>query len=50
MDYVDDHVEVDENEASGGIKKQGMRYVLAISLLLTIIAMSLMWIIPTITD
>jgi len=49
MKIVDGHVEVDESEASGGVKRHGARYVLAISLLLAIIAMSLMWIIPSIT-
>lgn len=38
-----DHIDVTEEEASGGVKNQGVRYVLAISLGLTIIALSLMW-------
>jgi hypothetical protein len=45
-----DHVELTENEASGGIKEQGVRYVLAVSLLLAVVAMSLMWIIPAVTN
>jgi hypothetical protein len=45
-----DHVELDETEASGGVKEHGVRYVLAISLLLAIAAMSLMWIIPALTN
>lgn len=50
MKVVDDHVEVTEEEASGGVKEQGVRYVLAISLLLAVVAMSLMWIIPAVTN
>ena len=38
-----DHIDVTEEEASGGVKNQGVRYVLAISLLLAIVALSLMW-------
>jgi hypothetical protein len=38
-----DQIDVTEEEASGGIKNQGVRYVLAISLFLAIIALSLMW-------
>jgi hypothetical protein len=45
-----DHVELTENEASGGIKEQGVRYVLAVSLLLAVVAMSLMWIVPAVTN
>ena len=36
-------------EASGGVKNQGMRYVLAISLALAVIAMSVMWIVPSLS-
>ncbi len=50
MQVVDDHVEVTEEEASGGVKQQGVRYVLAISLFLAIAALSLMWIIPAVTN
>lgn len=46
MRVVDDHVEVTEGEATSAIKGQGMRYVLAASLLLAIIVMSAAWIIP----
>ena len=38
-----DHIDVTEEEASGGTKNNGVRYVLAISLGLAIIALSLMW-------
>ena len=50
MQHKNDHDELTETEASGGIKNQGVRYVLAISLLLAIIAMSLMWIIPALSN
>ena len=46
MHIVDDHVEVTETEASGGVKEQGVRYVLAISLLLAVVVLSAVWIIP----
>ncbi len=46
MKVVDEHVEVTETEASGGIKGQGMRYVLGASLLLAVIVLSVVWIIP----
>lgn len=38
-----DHIDVTEEEASGGVKNHGARYVLAISLFLAIIVLSLMW-------
>jgi hypothetical protein len=38
-----DQIDVTEEEASGGAKNQGVRYVLAISLFLAIIVLSLMW-------
>jgi hypothetical protein len=50
MKIVNDQIEVNEEEASGGIKEHGVRYVLAISLLLAIAAMSAMWIIPAVMN
>jgi hypothetical protein len=50
MKRFDDHDELTETEASGGVKEHGVRYVLAISLFLAIVAMSLMWIIPSLTN
>lgn len=44
-----EEVHVDEIEASGGSKEGVVRWVLGISLLLAIIAMSLVWIIPAMT-
>lgn len=50
MKEVDGHVEVSEEEASGGTKNQGVRYVLVISLFLAIAALSMMWIIPALSN
>ncbi len=50
MKVVDGHIEVSEEEASGGVKNQGVRYVLAASLLLAIIMLSAMWIIPALSN
>jgi hypothetical protein len=50
MKNVDGHVEVTEEEASGGTKNQGVRYVLAASLFLAIILLSAMWIIPALSN
>lgn len=43
MENKGDHVEMTEQEASGGVKHQGVRYVLAISLLLAIVVLSAAW-------
>jgi hypothetical protein len=40
-----DEVQLTENEASAGVKTGAMRYVLAISLLVAILALSAIWII-----
>ena len=50
MRNVDGHVEVTEEEASGGVKNHGVRYVLAISLLLAIAVLSAMWIIAALSN
>jgi hypothetical protein len=50
MQIVDNHIEVSEEEASGGVKEHGVRYVLAASMLLAILVMSAMWIIPTLAN
>ena len=44
MERQGDEIHVDETEASGGAKKQGMRYVLAISVILAIVALTLIWV------
>ena len=46
MERQGDEVHLTETEATGGAKATGVRYVLGISLLLAVIAMSLVWIIP----
>jgi len=46
MKIVEDHVEVTDEEASSGIKGQGVRYVLGISLVLAVIILSIVWVIP----
>lgn len=50
MKHLNDHDELTETEASGGVKNHGVRYVLGFSLLLAIVAMSLMWIIPAVSN
>lgn len=50
MQHFEDHDELSETEASGGVKNHGVRYVLVISLLLAIVAMSMMWIIPALSN
>ena len=50
MPHFEDHDELSETEASGGVKNHGVRYVLVISLLLAIVAMSAMWIIPALSN
>lgn len=46
MKIVDEHVEVTDEEATSAIKGQGVRYVLAISLVLAVIVLSAVWIVP----
>ena len=50
MNHFDDHDELSETEASGGVKNHGVRYVLGFSLLLAIVALSLMWILPALSN
>lgn len=38
-----DKIDVTEVEASGGVKNVGLRYMLAISLLMAVIILSAMW-------
>lgn len=45
MEREGEEVHLNETEATGGVKNQGMRYVLGISLLLVVIALSIVWII-----
>jgi hypothetical protein len=48
MERQGDEVHLSETEATGAVKAQGLRYVLGISLLLVVIAMSAVWIIGSI--
>lgn len=50
MQHMPDHDELNEIEASGGIKEHGVRYVLGISLLLAVSLLSLMWIFGALTN
>ncbi len=49
MQMRDGHVELNETEASGGVKNHNVRYVLAVSLLLAIAVLSAIWIWPVVT-
>ena len=44
MIHHEDHDELTEQEASGGVKVHAMRYVLGISLVLAISALTLIWV------
>ncbi|MGH6649590.1 MAG: hypothetical protein ACREB7_00525 [Sphingopyxis sp.] len=46
MKVVDEHVEVTDEEASGGVKGHNVRYVLAFSLIAAVVVMSIAWIVP----
>jgi hypothetical protein len=48
MERQGDEVHLSETEATAGVKAQGMRYVLGISLLLAVIALSAIWILASI--
>ena len=48
MERQGDEVHLNETEATGGVKAQGVRYVLGISLLLVMIAMSAVWILGSV--
>jgi len=48
MERQGDEVHIDTNEARGGTTPHIVRWVLGISLVLAIIAMSAVWIIPAI--
>lgn len=48
MERDGDEVHLNETEATGGTKAHGVRYVLAFSLLLVVIAMSAVWILGSV--
>lgn len=50
MEKHGDHIDVTEEEASGGVKNQGVRYVLAISLGLAIVGLSIAWMLGAINN
>ena len=45
MEREGEEVHLNETEATGGVKNHGVRYVLGISLLLVVVALSIVWII-----
>lgn len=49
MERHGDEVHLNEEEATGASKPHVVRWVLGISLLLVVIAMSLVWIIPALS-
>ncbi len=50
MNDKDDAIHIEDDAATAGEKTGVMRYVLGISLVLAIIAMSIVWIIPALTQ
>jgi len=48
MERQGDEVHLNETEATGCVKAQGVRYVLGVSLLLIVIAMSAIWILGSV--
>ena len=48
MERKGDEVHLTETEATGGVKSQGVRVVLAISLALIVVAMSAVWILGSV--
>jgi len=49
MERQGDVVHVSQEEASGGVQPHIVRYVLAVSLLLVVVLMSLIWILGSVT-
>ena len=45
----DEEIHIEDDEARGGSTPGIMRYILAISLLLAVIAMSVIWLVPALT-
>ena len=48
MERQGEEVHLNETEAAAGVKAQGVRYVLAVSLILVVLAMSLIWILGSV--
>ncbi|MGQ7830194.1 hypothetical protein [Altererythrobacter sp. Z27] len=49
MENRNGEIHIDDNEARAGVTNTGLRWVLAVGLLLAIIAMTLVWIVPALT-
>jgi cobalamin biosynthesis Mg chelatase CobN len=49
MDRDGDEIHLTATESSGGVKSQGVRVVLIVSLVLIVVAMSAVWIIASAT-
>lgn len=49
MERQGDEVHVSQEEASGGVQPGIVRYVLAVSLLLVVVLMSLIWILGSVS-
>jgi len=50
MERHGEEVHLNETEATAGVKAEGVRYVLGVSLLLAVIALSLIWILGSVLD
>ena len=48
MERQGDEVHLNETESTAGVKATGLRYVLGFSLLLIVVAMSLIWILGSV--
>ena len=48
MERQGDEVHLNETDATGGVKAQGVRYVLGVSLLLVVIGLSAVWILGSV--
>ncbi|MBA3730474.1 MAG: hypothetical protein H0W92_06690 [Sphingomonas sp.] len=48
MERRGDEVHLNETESTAGVKATGLRYVLGFSLLLIVVAMSLVWILGSV--
>ena len=49
MEEKDDGIHIEDDDAMAAVGNTGLRWVLAIGLLLAIIAMSVIWIVPALS-
>lgn len=49
MENRDGEIHIEDDDARGAVTNTGLRWVLAISLLLAVVAMTLVWVIPALT-